>query len=269
VSEISRRDVLRAAAMGALGLSVPAVLAACGSDDDRARVARRATPTVPTTAPFDTSEPWWLQGNFAPVLKETEAFGLAVAGAIPPELDGLYVRNGSNPQRRDSQHWFFGDGMVHGVRLSNGKAEWYRNRYVRTQLYLDKQGFGDTGAPGGTSTQSNVSAFHHAGKLLTSGEVGLPFELNADDLSTTGIYDFAGKLTTSCTAHPKVDPQTGEMHFFGYGFVPPYLTYHVADATGRLVSSQEVPVARSTMIHDFAITDRDAIFWELPVVFDL
>jgi carotenoid cleavage dioxygenase-like enzyme len=158
---------------------------------------------------------------------------------------------------------------VHGVRLANGKAEWYRNRYVRTRLYLDNQGFGDTGAPGGASTQSNVSAFHHAGKLFTSGEVGFPFELDADDLSTTGIYDFAGKLATSCTAHPKIDPQTGQMHFFGYGFTPPYLTYHVADASGKLVSSQVVPVERSTMIHDFAITDRDAIFWELPVIFDL
>ena len=106
-------------------------------------------------------------------------------------------------------------------------------------------------------------------RLLTSGEVGYPYELSADDLSTTGLYDFSGKLTTACTAHPKIDPQTGNLHFFGYGFTPPYLTYHVTDAEGRLVSSQEVPVERSTMIHDFAITDRDAIFWELPVVFDL
>jgi carotenoid cleavage dioxygenase len=268
VSEISRRDVLRAAAMGALGLSMPAVVVACGSSGGD-RAARGTTTVPPTSTPFDPRQRWWLQGNFAPVKRETESFDLAVVGAIPPELDGLYVRNGSNAQSGDSQHWFFGDGMVHGVRLANGKAEWYRNRYVRTKLYLDKQGFGDAGAPGGSSTQSNVSAFAHAGKLLTSGEVGYPYELSADDLSTKGIYDFSGQLTTACTAHPKIDPHTGNLHFFGYGFTPPYLTYHVADAEGRLVSSQVVPVERSTMIHDFAITDRDAIFWDLPVVFDL
>ena len=255
--------------MGALGMSVPALIAACGGSGSGNARRPNASTTLPTTEPFDPSRPWWLQGNFAPVKKEVEAFDLAVEGAIPSELTGLYVRNGSNPQASDSSHWFFGDGMVHGVRLSDGKAEWYRNRYVRTELYVDRKGFGDAGAPGGSSTQSNVSAFVHGGKLLTSGEVGYPYELSADDLSTTGIYDFAGKLTTACTAHPKVDPQTGNLHFFGYGFTPPYLTYHVTDAAGRLVSSQEVPVERSTMIHDFAITDRDVIFWELPVVFDL
>jgi carotenoid cleavage dioxygenase-like enzyme len=262
--------MLRGAAMGALGLSLPAVMAACSaSGGGRSGAGALPTTVAPTTMPFDPAKPWWLQGNFAPVHHETEAFQLAVSGAIPPELDGLYVRNGSNPQSGTSPHWFFGDGMVHGVRLRNGKAEWYRNRYVRTKLYVDDAGFGDAGAPGGASTQSNVSAFTHAGRLLTSGEVGYPYELAADDLSTTQIYDFAGKLTTSCTAHPKIDPRTGNLHFFGYGFTPPYLTYHVADAQGRLVSSQVVPVERSTMIHDFAITEHDVVFWELPVVFDL
>ena len=268
MNDFSRRDMLRAAAMGALGLSMPALIAACGDSNGRAAPkARRAS--TPTTKPFDPSTPWWLQGNYAPVMKEVEAFDLAVEGAIPPELTGLYVRNGSNPQLADSPHWFFGDGMVHGVRLENGKAKWYRNRYVRTKLYEDKEGFADAGAPGGSATQSNVSAFLHGGKLLTSGEVGYPYEISADDLSTKGLYDFDGKLTTACTAHPKIDPATGKLHFFGYGFTPPYLTYHVADPSGRLISSQEVPVERSTMIHDFAITDRDAIFWELQVVFDL
>src|SRR2546428_3424842 len=58
------------------------------------------------------------------------------------------------------------------------------------------------------------------------------------------------------------------MHFFGYNFTEPYLLYHVADGNGRLTSSQSVAVKASTMIHDFAITDRDVIFWELPVLFD-
>ncbi len=71
------------------------------------------------------------------------------------------------------------------------------------------------------------------------------------------------------TAHPKIDPATGAMHFFGYNFSEPYLEYHVADRNGVLVSSQPVAVKASTMIHDFAITERDVVFWEMPVLFDM
>jgi carotenoid cleavage dioxygenase len=75
-------------------------------------------------------------------------------------------------------------------------------------------------------------------------------------------------LNTSFTAHPKIDPATGWMHFFGYWFAPPFLTYHIADEAGRLVHSEEVVVNAPTMIHSFAITERDVVFWELPVLFD-
>ena len=218
--------------------------------------------------PFDPDVPWWLQGGFAPVEQEVESSDLEVEGALPPELTGLYVRNGSNPRTGTSPHWFLGDGMVHGIRLEGGRATSYRNRYVRTPLYEASSGFGE-GVPGGEASQSNVSAIWHGGRLLTSGEVGYPYELSPDDLSTVGVYDFGGRLATSMTAHPKIDPATGQMHFFGYGFVPPFLTYHVADADGTLVHSTEVPVPGPTMIHDFAITETDAVFWDLPVVFDL
>jgi carotenoid cleavage dioxygenase len=222
----------------------------------------------PTTQPFDPETPWWLQGNFAPVEREVEALELTVDGELPAALTGLYVRNGSNARRADNGHWFLGDGMVHGVRIEEGRAAWYRNRWVRTGLFGTDGDFTDA-PPGEDRTFSNVSAFTHAGRLLTSGEIGFPYELSAADLSTVGLHDFDGRLTTSMTAHPKVDPDTGFLHFFGYGFAEPYLTYHVADDRGRLVSSQAVAVAGPTMIHDFAITDRDVVFWEFPVVFDL
>jgi carotenoid cleavage dioxygenase len=218
--------------------------------------------------PLDPDQPWWLQRGFAPVTREVEAFDLPVQGALPPELSGLYVRNGSNPRTGTSPHWFFGDGMVHGVRIERGRVSWYRNRYVHTPLYEASAGFG-SGAPGGTNTQSNVSCVRLGSTLLTSGEVGLPFELRTKDLSTVGAYDFGGRLQTSMTAHPKLDPATGLLHFFGYGFVPPYLTYHVASPDGRLLHSTEVPVPGPTMIHDFAITEHDAVFWDLPIVFDM
>jgi len=78
--------------------------------------------------------PFHLRGNYAPVQQEVTAFDLPVSGAIPRELRGLYLRNGPNPKSGTSPHWFAGDGMVHGVKLENGRAAWYRNRWVRTKL---------------------------------------------------------------------------------------------------------------------------------------
>lgn len=259
---LSRREMLKLSGVAAAGLALPAWLSACGGGGET---------TGGEVAPLevDPAHPWWLQNGFEPVFEEVEAHDLRVRGAIPPELSGLYVRNGSNPQNADSPHWFFGDGMVHGVRLENGRAVSYHNRYVRTPLYEHGYAFGEGGPPTGGNNQSNVSAIYHAGRLLTSGEIGFPYEIDPSDLSTVGAQGFAGKLNTSFTAHPKIDPATGYLHFFGYWFLPPFLTYHVADAEGRIIHSQQIAVGASTMMHSFAITESDVVFWECPVVFDL
>jgi carotenoid cleavage dioxygenase len=261
----SRRDFLRVSGLAAAGLALPsALLSGCGSSSGGTGGGQQSTPLT-----VDPATPWWLQNGYEPVFDELDVADLAVKGHIPSELNGLYVRNGSNPQAGDSPHWFFGDGMVHGVRFERGRAAWYRNRYIRTPLYLEGRGFDSGLPPVGGNNQSNVSCVWHGGTLLTSGEVGFPHRLNPGDLSTMGVHDFDGALLTSFTAHPKIDPVTGYLHFFGYWFVPPYLTYSVADATGRVIHRQEIEVAASTMIHSFAITEQDVIFWELPVLFDL
>lgn len=261
--DIRRREFLRYATLAAGGLALPSgLLAACGDG---------ATPAAPPLQ-IDPDTPWWLQNGFAPVFDELDIFDLETTGHIP-DISGTYVRNGSNPQNADSPHWFLGDGMVHGIRFERGRPLWYRNRWVRTSYFEAGVGLGGgigSGlVPGPQNSQSNVSAFYHAGRLLTSGEVGGAYQLSPDDLSTIGPQDFDGAVRTSFTAHPKIDPATGYMHFFGYYFAPPYLTYSVADENGVVISSQPVDVRRTTMMHSFAITDRDAIFWELPVVFDL
>ena len=114
-----------------------------------------------------------------------------------------------------------------------------------------------------------MSVGPHAGRLLSLGEVGLPFELDPTDLSTIGPVDFGGRLAGNFTAHPKVDPVTGDLHAFGYNFAAPYLTYYVVNATGSLTSVQDVDIPAATMMHDFAITDKDVIFMDLPVAFDM
>ena len=272
---VDRRAVLRAMGWGAAGLAATAIVG-CGGDDDgagRGDGGRGGSTTSTTPGPaagiadYDPDVPYWEQGGFAPVAEEVTLTDLEVTGAIPSALSGLYVRNGSNPASGTSVHWFMGDGMVHGLRIEGGRAQWYRNRYVRTTLYENGWSFAEGGIPGGGITQSNVSVIHHAGRLLTLGEVGLPFELEPAELGTVGAYDFGGRLTTWMTAHPKIDPATGSMHFFGYGFADPLLTYHVADADGRLVHSTPIDLPVATMIHDFAITDRDVVFWVGPVLF--
>ncbi|MBI2703980.1 MAG: carotenoid oxygenase family protein [Actinobacteria bacterium] len=271
---LSRRMLL--AMMGGAGAT--AMVNACARPDAAATGAGATSPRpllgaagsvpAPGVEPFDAARPYWLQGNFAPVTDEVELTDLRVRGTLPADLDGLFLRNGSNPATGRSPHWFLGDGMVHAVRIEKGQARWYRNRFVQTPMYQQRAEMLGSGAPGQANNQSNVSVFEHAGAVLTSGEVGWPYKLDPADLSTEP-YDFAGKLTTAMTAHPKIDPVTGEMHFFGYGFVPPYLTYHVAASDGTLRRSEEIALNGSFMIHDFAITDRDAIFWVLPVVFSL
>ena len=79
---------------------------------------------------IDNPTKWHLRDNWAPVLDERTDFDLRVDGVIPEQLQGLYVRTGPNPASGTSKHWFFGDGMVHGIRLQEGRADWYRNRYV-------------------------------------------------------------------------------------------------------------------------------------------
>ncbi len=271
-ARISRRDLLRQGALGGLALGAlsatgGAVLAACGSSS---ATSTTGPASPPTTAPPDTgSSRWWLEGNFGPVRTETTATSLSVTGALPTELTGLYVRNGSNPLQGASPHWFLGDGMVHGVRLEAGGATWYRNRWVRTGLYDHGGGLGASGAPGGTATLANVSVVSFGGRMLALGEVGVPYALDPADLSTVGPSLADGGGNGNMTAHPKIDPATGRMHSFGYGFTEPFLEYRVHAPDGTLLSNQPVALPRSVMMHDFAITGSDVVFMDLPVLFDM
>ena len=77
---------------------------------------------------------WFLRGNWAPLGEEKELNDLKVDGSIPTELDGIYVRTGPNPKDGKGSHWFLGDGMVHGIRLKKGKAEWYRIASFKRQI---------------------------------------------------------------------------------------------------------------------------------------
>ena len=222
------------------------------------------------TALDETRVPWHLRGNYAPVMEEVEAFDLPVVGRLPVELNGRYFRNGANPKHGPTAHWFAGDGMLHGIRLREGRAEWYRNRWVRTrQLEGARRIDMEKGTFDLTVGAANTHVWRHAGRIFALEEASFPNEVSPE-LDTLGPCDFDGRLQGPMTAHPHTCPATGEMHFFGYELLrPPYVTYHVADAQGNLVHTQPIDVPGPTMVHDFAISRHYAIFLDLPVVFDL
>lgn len=220
------------------------------------------------------SESPFLSGNFAPVTEETTAHALPVSGAIPRELRGRLLRIGPNPIERQnpaSYHWFTGNGMVHGLRLRDGKAEWYRNRYVRDDNVTSVRGWPRTPGPrhGMGDGQANTNVIGHAGRTWAIVEAGgLPVELDYD-LETVTMSSFDGTLPGSFTAHPKRDPDTGELHAVVYYWEWDYVQYVVVGTDGRVRRTVNVPVPGKPMVHDCAITARYVVLFDLPVTFDL
>lgn len=138
------------------------------------------------------STPPYLTGHYTPVAAEHTVTQLTIRGTLPPELTGRYFRNGHNPKPGDTPtHWFKGAGMVHGLRLRAGRAEWYRNRWVRTPA-LDGAPY--QRADGSVDLTASVAGTHvieHAGRILALQEANVPFELSGE-LETLGAFDFGG-----------------------------------------------------------------------------
>ena len=200
------------------------------------------------------AEPFIRDCYSVPVPDEITAHDLPVAGTLPAQLTGVYLRNGPNPRPGSPYPFIAGDGMIHGVRLEAGQARWYRNRYVKTRR--------DAGIHGGRS--SNTHVFAHAGHILSFVEVALPIELDRD-LETVGPVDFGG-IDTAFTAHGKIDPGTGELIAFGYQFARPHPTFYRIDRRGQVVERRAIDMSTPCLMHDFAMTEHHAIFFDTPTV---
>lgn len=220
--------------------------------------------------------------NFAPILMEADAAFLRVEGALPKDLNGTLYRNGPNPQfESPGAHWYLGDGMLHAFRLENGRVS-YRNRWVRTPKWeaekvAGRALVGDFGRrlPGGENLLdagvANTNIVFHSGKLLALEEFHLPTQVDPQSLETIGYADF-GMLKGPFTAHPKFDPETGEMFFFGYnasGPCTPTLSFGVIDRAGRVTRYERFEAPFASMVHDFMVTKNYIIFPVLPLIGDL
>jgi carotenoid cleavage dioxygenase len=234
-----------------------------------------ATSASPTAQTAQSQNPY-LEGFLAPVHTEVTATDLPVTGHIPEYLDGRYLRNGPNPVAEVDPaiyHWFSGDGMVHGVALRDGKAHWYRNRWIRTPRVSKILG---EPAPtrlspraGMLNLGANTSVLAHAGRTLALMEGGVANYELTEDLDTVGTCDFDGTLTGGYTAHPHRDPRTGELHAVSYSFARgTTVQYSVIDTTGRARRSVDIEVSGSPMMHDFSLTDKYVVIYDLPVTFD-
>jgi carotenoid cleavage dioxygenase len=245
----------------------------------------------------------FLMGNAAPIHLEGDSPDLVVRGEVPRDLFGAYYRNGANPQfaPRGGYMSFDGDGMIHAFFFEDGRVR-YKNRWVRSERFLLERAagealFGSLVDPGSThrsvvgksSNTANTNVLWHAGRLLALWEAGLPTEIDPLTLETRGLFDFDGALTRRIdpaiarqlgqesvagdgpgimTAHPKIDPETGEMLFFGYSATPPCLVFNVASAEGELLRSEEIDVPFPSMMHDFIVTRDHVVFPIFPAVFD-
>ena len=218
--------------------------------------------------------------NRGPIPMECDAPFLKVTGELPRELNGTLYRNGPNPQfDAPGAHWFVGDGMLHAFHLENGRAS-YRNRWVRTPKWRAEHdagralfgGFGrklaDAPADLTDGGVANTNIIFHAGRLLALEEAHLPTEIEPGTLATRGTCNYDGRIAGPFTAHPKIDPATGEMIFFGYnasGPFTPTLSFGSISAAGKVTRFDRFEAPYTSMVHDFIVTENHLLFPVLPI----
>ena len=209
-------------------------------------------------------------GAAAAVLNEVDLVDLPVIGAIPEDLNGVLIRNGPNPLRgrfkgNDMLDWWPEDAMLHGISLHGGRATHYRNRWARTKRWADV--YQPDASLTLLDTNPNVNVLCHAGEILALSEGGAPLAMTAE-LETLGASRRHPGLANGMAAHPKIDPQTGELMSFRADWKPPFLHYTVTDAQGAPSVDIDIEMSSPSMMHDMAITATRSIFLDLNVGYD-
>ncbi|MEU6371608.1 carotenoid oxygenase family protein [Streptomyces sp. NPDC046909] len=246
------------------------------------------TPDRATGAPVRFPESIIYRGYFAPSRIEADVYDLEVEGEIPPDLDGAFLRNAADaqyPPNHPFDVFLNGDGMVTKIRIKDGHAD-LRTRFVRTERFLAerKARRGLVGAYRNWYTDdpsvpdldlannANTAVVWHAGKLLALKEAGLPYELDPHTLETKGIYDFNGQITgKTFTAHPKIDPRTGQMIAFSYfpSRKPDNdIMLFEMDAKGAVTRTERFVAPYASAVHDWIVTRDHLIFTFAPFIAD-
>ena len=240
----------------------------------------------PVRTSLEPSNHPYLSGAWTPLHEEATVDELEVIeGAVPPDMDGIYLRNTENQvhQPLGRHHPFDGDAMIHQVDFSGGRAR-YRNRFVRTHCFeqeqiagrslwgglMDPVGTGERpgyGAHGSLKDTGSTDIIVHAGTALaTLYQCGEAWMLDPETLETLGKAPW-GPLD-GISAHPKVDEATGELMFFNYSKHAPYMHYGVVDRAGKLAHYVPVPLPGPRLPHDMAITRNWSILNDMPLFWD-
>lgn len=230
----------------------------------------------------------YLTDHHAPNRFEADAPDLVIEGEIPKDLSGVFYRNGPeplHPTRGDEYHWFDGDGMVYAFFIEDGRVA-MRNRWVRTDKFeleraAGKRLFGVFGNPmmsdpsvaGKRYNTANTNIILHGGKLLALMEGAPAVQLDPRDLATLGEHDYDGRITTTFSAHPKLDHATGELINIGAMINGPMgaaeIRYDVIDAAGRVTRAEIIPVPHMSLMHTFLLTENWVVFPVMPLDFNL
>jgi carotenoid cleavage dioxygenase len=215
----------------------------------------------------------FLVGVHAPMPAELTLTDLVVTGTIPPGLNGRYLKMGANPVRPEhaGHHWFLGDGMVHGIALRDGRAVWYRNRWILSRLAA--AALPRASAPGprrGINDTVNTNIVEIGGQPVAVVEAGsVPVALS-DGLEQQEYTAFGGTLRGAFSGHPHRDPATGEQHLIAYdGRVWNAVRHVVVSPAGRVVRDVAIPVRHGPCVHDCGLTARFVVVLDLPVTFSM
>lgn len=181
--------------------------------------------------------------------------------------------------------FFNGDGSVCAFRIRDGHVD-FKQRYVQTDRYkaeltARRSLFGsyrnpftdDPSVAGMSRGTGNTNVLLHNGTLWALKEDSLPIAMDPETLETLGSSDFGGKVTSKTfTAHPKIDPVTGDMVCFGYaakGEASADIAYYVIDTDGQVKKDVWFEAPHSAMIHDMAVTQNYVIFPIMPLTSDV
>ena len=227
------------------------------------------------------------RGYAAPVRIEGDVRDLEVIGSIPLGLNGHYIRASADPAYpplHGKDIFLNGDGMIHRITLENGHAD-LKTRYVQTEkLKLERAArralFGlyrnpytsDADVEGKDGNTANTSLLWHGGRLFALKEAARPMELDPETLETLGYHDFDGKLAgQTFTAHPKLDPATGELIAFSYnspGMASKEIDLHWIAPDGEITRQETFEAPYPSMVHDFLVSPNYIAFTICPMLCD-
>ena len=224
-------------------------------------------------------------GPMTPVRIEGDVVSLEFEGEIPAGLDGAFYRVQPDPQlppRLADDIFFNGDGMVTMFRFRDGHVD-LKQRWVRTDKWkLEREAghalFGayrnpqtdDPKVKGRYRGTANTNVLFHGGRLLALKEDSPPVAMDATTLETFGYWDFDGQVTSpTFTAHPKIDPRSGDLCAFGYaakGLITRDMVYYEIGADGRKKKEVWFEIPYYCMMHDFGLTQDYAVFHVVPII---